>query len=422
MMWFRELMNILRESFAFAVFSLFAQKFRAFLSLIGVVLGVFSVIVVISLIDSMKQDLFREIETLGKDVLYVGKYPWTNEGGRDAWRKYQSRPSSRLEEMEKLKRQLNYAKGVSFWAATELDELKTEQEVLENVVLNGVSEAYPITNTISIERGRFFSPAESLQGSSVAIVSKEICDLFFPFQDPINQSISLLGKKYTIIAVLQKSGESMFNQNGGKQVYVPIKAFAKHFDIKADENQPIIVVSPKSGISLAQLEEEIVGIMRNIRRLNPIQDSNFAINSSNMIKEMLGSIFSVMNLVGIIIGIFALLVGMFGISNIMVVSVKERTAEIGIQKALGAKKSYILFQFLFESILLCILGGLLSLVLIYGLFELVNSNADFGLTLILSKANIVIGVVISILVGVLSGIFPANRAARMHPVEAISSK
>lgn len=205
-------------------------------------------------------------------------------------------------------------------------------------------------------------------------------------------------------------------------VYIPIKTFGKYFQLKSDNYNPSIIISPKVGVTLDQLKEEAIGVLRNIRRLNPVEENNFAINSSDMIKEFLGDIFGKMNLVGIVIGIFALLVGMFGISNIMSVSVKERTAEIGIQKALGAKKSYILYQFLFESILLCLFGGILSLGLVFGLFAFINSEIDFGLTLVLGNNNIILGLIISVLVGVLSGIIPASRAANMHPVEAISSK
>lgn len=421
-MWRNNIINIIRESFAFAIFSLLSQKLRTALSLVGVILGVFSVIVVLSLIDSMKRDLYKEVQSIGKDVLLVGKYPWDDEGGRHAWRKYQARPNVTIKEVDLLKRSLYYAKAVSYVAGAEGLQAKSEKEVIEGTVLYGVSQEYPLTSVINIEEGRYFNDLENNNGGYVAVVSKEICEYLYPFQKALGKEIIIKGQKFKIIGVLEASGESMFNNNGGKMVYIPIKTFGKYYQLKSDDYGSSIIISPKEGISLDQLKEEVIGVLRNIRRIRPIEDSDFAVNSSDMIKQMLGSVFAVMNSVGIIIGIFALLVGMFGISNIMSVSVKERTAEIGIQKALGAKKSYILFQFLFESIILSLIGGILSLGLVFGLFALINSEIDFGLTLVLGNNNIIIGLIISIIVGVLSGIVPARRAANMHPVEAISSK
>lgn len=421
-MWFRSLINIIRESFFYAIFSLVSNKLRTALSMVGVILGVFSVIVVLSLIDSMKQDLYSEVESIGKDVLLVGKYPWDDEGGRNAWRKYVARPNVSIKEAGQLKSKLNYAKGVSFLAGDEGVQVKTKKDVVEGAVLNGVSIGYSITSVINIEEGRFFNEMEDLHGGYVAVLSKEICDFLFPFQKALGKKVSIKGQNYQIIGILEESGESMFNNTGGKTIYIPIKTFGKYHQLKSDNFSSSILISPKEGITLAQLKEEVVGVLRNIRRTKPMEGSDFAVNSSDMIKAMLGSIFSVMNSVGIVIGIFALLVGMFGISNIMSVSVKERTAEIGIQKALGAKKAYILFQFLFESIILCLIGGILSLVLVYGLFTLLNTEIDFGLTLVLSQGNIILGIIISVVVGVFSGVIPARRAARMHPVEAISTK
>ncbi len=421
-MWHKDFINIIRESFSFAIFSLLSQKLRTALSLVGVILGVFSVIVVLSLIDSMKQDLYKEVQSIGKDVLLIGKYPWDNDGGRDAWRKYRARPNVSIKEVDLLKKSLYYAKAVSYLAGEENLQAKSENEVIEGVVLNGVSKEYPLTSVVNIEEGRYFNDIEGIHGGYVAVVSKEICDYLYPFQKPIGKEIILKGQKFKIIGVLEESGESMFNNNGGKMVYIPIKTFGKYFQLKSDNYGSSIIISPKPGVTLAQLKEEVIGVLRNIRRIRPIEESNFAVNSSDMIKEFLGNIFGTMNGVGIVIGIFALLVGMFGISNIMSVSVKERTAEIGIQKALGAKKSYILYQFLFESIILCLFGGILSLGLVFGLFALINSEIDFGLTLVLGNNNIILGIIISVVVGVLSGIMPARRAANMHPVEAISSK
>lgn len=421
-MWYKDVINIIRESFSFAIFSLLSQKLRTALSLVGVILGVFSVIVVLSMIDSMKQDLYKEVQSIGKDVLLVGKYPWDDEGGRNAWRKYQARPNVSIKEVDLLKKSLHYAKAISYVAGEEDLQAKSDKEVIEGAVLYGISKEYPITSVMNIEKGRFFNDVENIHGGYVAIVAKEICDYLYPFQKPLGKEILIKGQKFKIIGVLEESGESMFNNNGGKMIYIPIKTFGKYFQLKSDNYGSSIIISPKEGVTLEQLKEEVIGVLRNIRRIRPVEENDFAINSSDMIKEFLGDIFGTMNGVGIIIGIFALLVGMFGISNIMSVSVKERTAEIGIQKALGAKKSYILYQFLFESIILSLFGGILSLGLVFGLFQLINSEIDFGLTLVLGNNNIILGLILSVIVGILSGIIPASKAANMHPVKAISSK
>jgi putative ABC transport system permease protein len=417
----RDFLNIIREAFNFAVFSLLAQKLRTGLSLVGVVLGIFSIVFVLSLIDSLKSNIENDMAQIGKDVVFVKKINFIELRSEADYMRQRSRPALTIGESKKLVELSNEIEAASFLAVTENESIKGNKTQLNNTLIMGITQAFTETSVVNIEAGRYFTELEQLHALPVTIISKEISDALFPIRGAINQNIYIKGVPHKVIGLLKEAGESMFNPNGGSMVYIPAKAFGKIYKLNAEQHDATFIVKPKPNIALEALQEEIAIKMRAIRRLKPYQENNFSSFSSAMIEEMMGEIFGIMNSVGAIIGIFALLVGAFGISNILSVSVKERTAEIGIQKALGARNIYILTQFLFEAVFLCVVGGLISLLIIYTIFELVNNQMDLSLRLILSERNILLGVVLSVVVGVLSGIFPAFKAARMHPVKAISA-
>jgi putative ABC transport system permease protein len=250
-----------------------------------------------------------------------------------------------------------------------------------------------------------------------AIIGANIADELFPNGNPINQSIKVWGAKIDVIGVFKKEGNNIFGNSMDNQVVVPAR-FASNFEeFNSDNVNPLIAIRPKAGISNAELISELRGIMRSIRKVKPYAEDNFALNESNMISKGFEPIFNVLSIAGWFIGIFSLLVGGFGIANIMFVSVVERTSQIGIQKSIGAKRYFILSQFLFEAVFLSLIGGAIGLILIFLITLIVSASFDFSLTL--SMGNIMLGLTVSFVIGVLAGIVPAISASRLDPVEAI---
>jgi putative ABC transport system permease protein len=239
----------------------------------------------------------------------------------------------------------------------------------------------------------------------------------FPNTNPINQSIKIWGAKVEIIGVFKKEGMSMMGPGLDRQVVVPAKFASNYEELTSDNVNPSLAIRPRPGVSNAELKSELRGILRSVRKIKPSSEDNFALNESDMITKGFEPIFNVLSIAGWFIGIFSLLVGGFGIANIMFVSVVERTSQIGIQKSIGAKRYFILSQFLFEAVFLSLIGGAIGLILIFLITLIVSASFDFSLTL--SMGNIMLGLTVSFVIGVLAGIVPAISASRLDPVEAI---
>lgn len=411
------ILNLIFESLRYTYSSLIGNRLRSSLSLIGICLGVFSIVVVLSLIDSLKRDLYNQIDKLGKDVLYIQKIPWDGGQGMN-WQKYLNRPSATFAELQYLKEECKGADAVSFFSVVQGKLIKHKDRSIENISLIGASYEYDRTNTVNINRGRYFTEEEVDRRSGVIILGAEVAETLFEYIDPIGKTVLMYGHRFKVIGLLEKTGKSLFGEDDNS-VLIPITKFKSFVNIRTDITNPTLVVKAKNNVSLDELRDELIGVMRGLRRLKPVSSNNFAINDLNLIDNFLGPVFVQIDIVGVIIGLFSLLVGAFGISNIMIVSVKERVGEIGIQKSLGAKRIFILFQFLFESIVLCIIGGLASLILIYSMFYGLNNWMDLPIVFVLGWNNVIFGMVLSIVVGVVSGFLPARSAARLHPVDAI---
>jgi putative ABC transport system permease protein len=410
-------LRLIGESFAFAMRAIAANKVRTFLSLLGITIGIFSVISVLTVFDSIEMKLRKNIEELGSNVLYIQKWPWAMGDANYAWWEYMKRPETRLQEMEEIQKRSSLADAVGYYVASQRN-IKSNGITFENAVIIGASHDYDRVNTVNLEKGRFFTLAESQGGRAVCIVgSRIIKELLNNAPDPLGKEISIFGRKVEIIGTFKEEGDNAFGGSNDRWIVVPVN-FARNFiDLESHNIESSILVKGKKGVSNDALRDELTGIMRSVRKLKPTVKDNFAINETSIISQGFDQVFGVVAIVGWIIGGFSLLVGGFGIANIMFVSVKERTAQIGIQKSLGARNAFILEQFLFEAIFLSMLGGIVGLLIIYIGTVLVTKFG--GMELVLSFKNIMLGMSVSAFIGLISGVFPAWSASRLDPVEAM---
>jgi putative ABC transport system permease protein len=408
------LLRLIRESYLFALQAIIMNKLRTLLSLLGITIGIFAVITVFTIVDSMEITIRSNIESLGDDVLFVQKWPWSF-GGDYPWWKYVNRPVPKYSELAEVEARLQSARAVSFMIGSRRT-VKYLDKSMDNIAVYAISKDYDKTMTLDIEDGRYFSLSEAIAGRASAIIGSNIATNFFENLDPLGKQIKIFGRDIEVVGVLKKKGEDMFGGSEDNQVIIPI-AYARNLvDINSEIYDPVIIAKAKPGVSNAELKDELTGVMRSIRRLKPGAEDNFAINETSLLTKGFEGLFTILSIAGWIIGGFSLLVGGFGIANIMFVSVRERTHIIGIQKSLGAKNYFILLEFLFEAILLCLVGGLVGLLIVY-LGTLVASA--FGMKLTLTAGNIILGMMVSFIIGLVSGSIPAWIASRMDPVEAI---
>ncbi len=364
----------------------------------------------------MKKHIQTSIESLGSNVLYIQKWPW--EFSSDfAWWEYMKRPVPNLDEYKEIRQRSKTAQHIVFVGST-MTSASVGELIIDDAVLMGITEDYPLMQTIDIAEGRFFNETEFHSGINVGICGFKIADELFPGINPINKNIKLFNQKVKIIGVLTEEGQTPFSNSHDNSVIVPVEFYRRIIDIKdANSSNPLIMVKVKPGISNLQASDELTGILRSVRRLKPSAEDNFSINEASLISKGFESLFGILNIAGWFIGSFSLLVGGFGIANIMFVSVSERTRIIGIQKATGAKSYYILLQYLSEAVFLSVIGGAIGLIIVYLLTLLISTGTDFSL--FVSTGNVITALGVSALIGIVSGLAPALRAARMDPVEAI---
>lgn len=405
------------ESLRFAWQALRSNLLRTTLSLLGVTVGIFSIIAVFTIVDSLEQNIKESLSGIGDKVMYVQKWPWSF-GGEYQWWKYFQRPEPSLAEYRFLSERLEHAEAVvamDFKGNVSVENGSNSMKAL----VQGTTLDYNIISEVPIDKGRYFSPNEIDASRSVVIIGQELVDNLYPNQDPTGKTVKIGGMKFTIIGVQKKKGASLldFGGNPDRKCLIPIGSFAKMYH-SVNPSIDIAVKGYPDDDGLQELEGEIRGLMRARRSLKPAQEDNFALNRPEAAAQAISSLFAVLTIVGWVIGSFSILVGGFGIANIMFVSVKERTNIIGIQKSLGAKNYVILFQFLFEAVMLSLVGGLVGIALVYLLSFMQLGSLD----IILSLKNIVLGLSVSSVIGIISGILPAISAARMDPVIAIRSK
>ena len=413
----RKTLSILSNSLRLTLQELRVNKLRTALSLTGVAFGIFCIIGVLATVNSLERNIQNEVNAFGSNTIYIDKWEYGGGPDRPFW-KFRARPRMRYEEVALLKQRSDLVEEISFLMKAN-GNISYKNEVVQNSSVFGISEEQMKVQPISFDYGRFISSAEFNNGSAVGIIGYDNAEkLFGNPERAIGKYFEIKGKQVTIVGVIKKEGKSFIGFDYDNCIMLPYY-FCRNI-IAVENTNPVLIAKAKANVTTSQLSYDLQGAMRQIRRLSPTQEDNFSLNSVEAFSKAIGSLFSTVDVVGGLIGVISLIVGMFGIANIMFVTVKERTSMIGLKKAIGAKRSSILFEFLLEAAILCLMGGAIGLFLVYILTLVFSKLLDFPV--FVSIPLLIATVIICLIVGVLAGIFPASRAAKMDPVEAIRSK
>lgn len=409
-------LRVLKESFNFAINALRNNKLRTFLSLLGVTIGIFSIIGVLTAVDSLEKEIKGSISSLDNSTIYLMRFSF-GPTEIPKWKREQF-PDVTFEEYQYLNRTMPNMKAASFVLNVSPETIKYEDQSVTNVEVIPVTNDYYEIEELQVVKGRFYNEAESLSGAPVIVIGDEIASSLFESSDPIGKKIRLYGRKLTVIGVLKKEGTGLFGNSKDTAVIVPVNMVRKIYGSNNKSAFPAIIIKPEQGSDVPEFVALLTQKIRMYRGLKPDEGDDFFVNQLQGFTDFIDNITGTMSKIGGFIGMFSLLVGGFGIANIMFVSVKERTNLIGIQKALGAKRKFILLQFLFEATILAIFGGLIGLLLVW-LTSLGASQLTGDFEFILSSSNMFWGMLWSTLIGLIAGIIPAWMASRLDPVEAI---
>ncbi|MXN91874.1 FtsX-like permease family protein [Flavobacterium sp. Sd200] len=411
-------LRLLKESFAFAMNALTNNKLRTFLSLLGVTIGIFSIIAVLAAVDSLDHKIKQDLNKVDKNTMYLKRFSF---GPTDVPRwKVQQFPNVTYDEYQYLKSSVPTVQTMAFQMFTKSEIIRYEDKSATGVNVIPVSFEFLDIQSVDIEYGRFYNESESNSGSAVVVLGYEIAQTLFGSTNALEKKVRIYGQRFTVIGVLKKQGSaSMGMPSNDTSVMLPVNFLRRMYGDHNSFMTPIIIIKPLSGADPEEAKAQITQKLRAYRGIKQGEISNFMIDILSSFTEVIDNIVGVMNVAGWVISGFSLLVGGFGIANIMFVSVKERTNIIGIQKSLGAKNRFILMQFLFEAVLLSLVGGVVGLIMVWGCATIASGILDFEF--ILSPANVLLGTGLSAIIGLLSGILPAISAAKLDPVEAIRS-
>ena len=394
------------ESFHISLSAVFANKTRSMLTALGIIIGVVSVTMMGTLISGLDRTFENSMSWLGKDILYVSRYEWF---GDMEWWEVRNRPRMRPEYVDKVKERSKYALAVAPVMQRGADLSRGEKKTRTEIF--GTNEDYMETITTNIVQGRFFSKNEDRSGARVTVIGNGIKEAFFGETDPIGEYIKIDNIKFRVIGVLEKQGKFLGLFSVDKQAILPIGAYNRIFSKRGWMRLSIKI--PENRIEEGL--DEISSVMRHIRGLKPNQKNDFAINQTKAFEKNYNTLKLAIGGTGTFITLLSLIVGGIGVMNIMFVSVKERTREIGVRKAIGATRAMILGQFLMEAVAICVLAGLIGLSISYILSILLNQIFPSNLDLVLAMFSILM----SIVVGVVSGVIPSYKAANLDPIDSL---
>lgn len=414
----RVILRVIHESIMQALHQLSANKLRTFLSLLGIMIGIFCIVGVQSAVDSLKDNIMGSLEKLGDDTVYISKMPWT-EDPHSNWWKYMRRPSPDYKDLLAVKKKVKSAGLADFHLFIGARTAKYRSNSVEGVFTVACTYDFEKLFNVEFESGRYWTPSEYYYGSNKVFIGHNVADKLFGNLNPIGKTIKMFGRDMIVIGVFKKSGKDLLQIMNYDNIAVVSYEYAKSFANVKNTGfwGGSVNVKAAEGVTVEQLKDDLTGALRAARRLKPLEESNFSLNNLTILANLFEQFFSVLNMVGWAIGIFAILVGIFSVANIMFVSVRERTNIIGIKKALGARRGIILLEFLIESVILCIIGGLFGLGLVYGVLQLLSAALPFPIYL--DFGNMMFGLGLSVAVGVISGLIPAMQASQLDPVEAI---
>ena len=408
-------LRLVGESFNFALNALRNNKLRTLLSLLGVTIGIFSIIAVLAAVDSLDKKVKGSLSSLDKNTIY---YTNVSFGPSEIPRwKSEQFPDVTYEEYQYLKKTLGNADNVAFKFFTKKENIKYETETVNQITVVPVTHEFTDVQLLEFEEGRFFNESESNSGSQVVVLGYDIAESLFKSTEALGKTVRMYGQKFTVIGVVKKQGMGMFGEDNDSSAFFPANFIRRMYGDKSDFMLPVIIIKPEKGADIPALKAELIQKIRADRGLKAGEMDNFFVNILSGLTDLIDNIVGQMNVVGWVISGFSLLVGGFGIANIMFVSVKERTSLIGIQKELGAKNNFILYQFLFEAVILSLFGGMIGLLLVWLIAVILTNVLDFEF--ILSFSNVLLGTSLAAAIGLISGILPAIAASKLDPVEAI---
>jgi putative ABC transport system permease protein len=415
----RKTLEIVWTTLKLAVQELTKNKLRTFLSLFGVTIGIFCIIGVLSTVSSLEKNIQDGVKSLGNNTVYIDK--WDYQGGAEyPWWKYVNRPSPKLTEMRFLKEKVNAKINAVFSFSTQ-SFIQYDNDKLEGINYHGITDEFEKIQPVEIAYGRSLNQMDFDFGTPNIVIGYENAEMLFgTAEKALGKEVDLRNKKAIIIGVIKKQGKSFVEGWQFDKSIVLSYKFMRQMLFNERWNNPKIIVKGPEGMSSEALKDELKGAMRSIRRLGPTEEDDFALNAISDLSKSVTNLFGSVNLGGWLIGLLSLIVGAFGIANIMFVTVRERTPIIGLKKAIGAKRRTILMEFLLESALICIIGGLIGILLVVVLAQLLSSAFNFPIYV--STQILGLAIFICIAIGMLAGIIPAMIASKMDPVVAIRSK